>query len=167
MESYITREEAADCLGVSTRTLDRYVRKKILKSHRRGRRTMFLRLDVESVIETPTPQSHVVSEVQETLPTKQDPDIAALVSLTTKMHHELQQKESEISRLHFQLGKYQEISKNSIPLLEAKNKERIDEKQITTLKREVRSVRSGRFFFFVLSALLLGAVGILSSLLFY
>jgi excisionase family DNA binding protein len=167
LETYVSREEAADFLGVSTRTLDRYVRKKILKPHRRGRRTLFLRLDVESLSDVPEPKSHVVAEQKENfLPEKPDPDIAALANLAQEMHRELQKKDQEISQLNFQLGKYQEIAKNSVPLLEARKQEQQQGAALDTMKKKLSSAQKGRMVFFGLFTICLGVIGILVHYLF-
>ncbi len=57
---YITREEAAEMLRVSVRTIDRYIEKKILKAYRSkvglgrgGRRIYLKRVDVESLRDNP------------------------------------------------------------------------------------------------------------------
>jgi hypothetical protein len=152
-------------LGVSTRTLDRYVRKRVLKAHRRGRRTMFVKDDIEAINEVPTANSHVVNEEQN-LPAEPQPDISALANLAQEMHREIQMKDHEISQLNFQLGKYQEIAKNSVPLLEAEKKDRNEQKKVDGLNHRINTLKRSRFVFLVLFAISLAIIGILANSLF-
>jgi uncharacterized membrane protein len=122
---------------------------------------MFLRSDVESLLETPSQKPHVIPGDQRALPAKENENVSALVKLTHEMHHELKKKETEIVRLSFELGKFQEIASNSVPLLEAKTREHDDEEKMNTLKKQVHSARFGRLLFFILFSIASGVIGIL------
>lgn len=165
MSDFVTREEAADMLGISTRTLDRYVQRKILRTHRRGRKALFLRPDVESIASPEPEKTHFISE--ETLPQESslESDMAPFANLIREMHHEIQKKDGEIAKLSFELGKWQEISKNSIPLLESKKKDDHFSLQIDHLQESLRSARNGRLVFFALFTVSIGILGILSAYL--
>ncbi len=159
------REDAAQLLEISTRTLDRYVQRKIIKAHRRGKRTMFLRADVDALANTYSAQPHIVGNNLE-LPAEQNPQLAALISLAQEMHGEIGKKNQEISELNFQLGKYQEIAKNSIPLLESRQQQADTAEQIYVLKSNLQKARFGRHVFVALFGLSIGAVGVLIQFLF-
>ncbi|QQS59505.1 helix-turn-helix domain-containing protein [Candidatus Peregrinibacteria bacterium] len=162
MSNFVTREEAADMLGISTRTLDRYVQRKILRAHRRGRKALFLRPDVESIASPEPEKTHFVSE-EKTLPVTSENDMTPFANLIREMHHEIQKKDGEIAKLSFELGKWQEISKNSVPLLEAKKRDNDFSLQIDHLQESLQSARNGRLIFFVLFTLSVGILGILSA----
>ncbi|MBU0577174.1 helix-turn-helix domain-containing protein [Patescibacteria group bacterium] len=49
--TYVDREEASQILKVSTRTIDRYVRKYRFKTRKNGRRVLIRRVDVDKIIE--------------------------------------------------------------------------------------------------------------------
>ncbi len=165
MSDYLTREEAAQDLEISTRTLDRYVQRKIIKPHRRGKRTMFMRSDIQALANTPNPQTHVVDS-SASLPVEQNPQLQALISLAQEMHGEIRKKDQEIAHLSFELGKYQEIAKNSVPLLESRKQEIAKDEQISHLQRDLIGARLGRYVFLSLFGLSLGAVGVLVHFLF-
>ena len=46
-EDYLTPEEASAELGISRRTLERYVKQKRIKRYRKGVRVLFKRVEVE------------------------------------------------------------------------------------------------------------------------
>ena len=53
-EEYLTANEVAQMLGVTRRTVDRYAAEGKLPRYRRGWRILFLRADVEALIEEQT-----------------------------------------------------------------------------------------------------------------
>jgi excisionase family DNA binding protein len=169
-KNLISRSEAASLLGISTRTLDRYVKKKMLKSHRRGRHTMFVREDVEALLEEPAAtQSHVVSpsaEKTESLPQSLAPEMTAFAGLIKEMNEQIQTKDMHIAKLNYELGKLQEIAKNSVPLLEMRNEKKEHDSDIRKMEKEIGRAKTGRFLFFILFILSLGAVGILANMIF-
>lgn len=118
--------------------------------------------------DTPEPKSHVVTpeEKENRLPEKQNPDITALANLAQEMHREIQKKDNEIAQLNFQLGKYQEITKNSVPLLEARKKDEEKAVTIAKIRKDLYSAQSGRLLFVALFAISLGIIGILVNYLF-
>ncbi len=166
VQDYMIREEAARFLDISTRTLDRYVQRKIIKPHRRGKRTMFLRADLEALANTPGAQQPHVSTSSVDVPAEQNPQLAALIALAQEMHTEIGKKDQEIKHLSFELGKYQEIAKNSVPLLESRKQELSQRDQISLLERSLLRARFGRQVFVALFGVALGTVGILVHYLF-
>lgn len=163
MEELLTREETAQFLQISTRTLDRYVRKKILKPRKDGRRTVFRRVEVEALAETPGEQPHIVSESKskETSPDTPDKNILALANLAQEMHRELKEKDEQIANLNYELGKYQEMSKNSIPLLAMEQKERNDQEKLTNVRSELHEAKTWRSVYLVLFGISLAVIGII------
>jgi len=160
MDEYLTREDAANFLGISTRTLDRYVQRKIIKPRRRGRRMMFLRTDLDALANTHDPVSQVIRG-DTSLSLEQAPQFSTLVGLAQEMHREIQKKDQEIAHLHFELGKYQEIAKNSIPLLESSKRDYKNEDRVKNLTRELTNARLGKHIFLSLFGIALGAIGVL------
>ena len=49
--TYVDREEASEILKVSTRTVDRYLRKYKFKTRKDGRRVLIKRIDVDRIIQ--------------------------------------------------------------------------------------------------------------------
>lgn len=58
--TYVDREEASEILKVSTRTVDRYVRKYRFKTRKDGRRVLIRRVDVDRII-----QDHIGQFIEE------------------------------------------------------------------------------------------------------
>lgn len=167
VEEYLAREDAAAFLGISTRTLDRYIQRRILKPHRKGKRMMFLRDDLETLGLAPDPKSQIVAETDmPVLPAQPPAEMAALISLAQEMHREIKVKDQEIAQLNFELGKYQEIAKNSVPLLEAAQRDRVSKDQLNHLQTELQKARFGKYIFLSLFGFTLGALGILLNFLF-
>jgi len=50
-DEFLTPEEASATLGVSRRTLERYVKDRLIQRYRRGMRVYFKRIDVERLRE--------------------------------------------------------------------------------------------------------------------
>lgn len=48
-DEFLTPEEASAVLGVSRRTLERYVKDRLIQRYRRGMRVYFKRMDVEQL----------------------------------------------------------------------------------------------------------------------
>lgn len=168
-QNLISRTESASLLGISTRTLDRYVKKKMIKSHRRGRNTMFVRDDVEALLKEPVPsQSHVVTNTSSNsnLPETPAVEMTAFAGLIKEMNEQIQKKDAHIAHLNYELGKFEEVAKNSVPLLEIRNEKKEHESDVKKLETEVGRAKTGRFLFFILFVLSLGAVGILANMLF-
>ena len=161
MDGFLTREQAAKKLNISTRTLDRYVQRKIIRGHKKGKRTVFRENDVNAVLQTPNQKAEVITEEKSIA--KPNEEILALTGFLQQMHGELQQKDAHIAHLNFELGKHQEIAKNSLPLLEGEKKDQ----NITVLKQSLQSARMMRSFFLGLFALSVGGIIILVGMLFF
>jgi len=157
---FLSRKKAAEFLGISVRTLDRKVRGKILRSHRRGRKIFFLRKDLESFAKIPEPQPSVFSQ----FPTEKNDEIPKVFSeFLEKLRQDLKEKDSKIIQLNFELGKWQQIAKNSIPLLEVKNIQKNEQEKIKILQKKLKKTEISKFFFVAIAGIAILFLGIILS----
>ena len=117
----IWREEAAKQLGMSTRTVDRYIRKGKIRSRKVGKLIMLHKDDVNVLVnggvqqdyEIVTPETKKVSKEASTqMSSSTNGDLFEI--LNSKM----QEKDDLIQELSYKLGKMETELKNSIPKLE-------------------------------------------------
>lgn len=148
-------------LGISMRTLDRYVQKGILKGKKEGRKLVFSRNIVESMVGQGDPlQGEVVTPkaapAEKAMTSQQD--IQALTKFLEKMQGMMQEKEKYIADLHYELGMYKERVEQQIPLLESRTQTEADLKKT---KRQLRRTRFSRTLFAALFVISAGVIAFL------
>ncbi|MBN2087554.1 helix-turn-helix domain-containing protein [Candidatus Peregrinibacteria bacterium] len=149
---YVDREEASKILKVSTRTVDRYVRRYRFKTRKDGRRVLLKRDDVDKII-----QEHIghFVDVQSTdlkinLDKKNVEDTASKVSnievknfkvesikdgeaenenrvykgLYVEAKKELKEKQERLEAATYRVGQLESQVKNMVPLLDYNRKEK-------------------------------------------
>ena len=123
----IDREDGAEMLGISTRTLDRYIRSGKLRAKKRGKKVFLHTEDVMRMKESDTsdiPRMHPKSEEEMALePTSQfitKPLIVSYKDLYEESKAQLARKDELIQDLSYRLGNLESELKNSIPMLEYK-----------------------------------------------
>lgn len=173
-QDFVTREEAADILEISTRTLDRFVRRRLLRAHRKGRRSYFLAQDIEQ-LKTVTPAPEVIEPIEhlsnersnstEIVPAEPQlgsqlhEDLTALTDLIRDLHSEVIHKDQQIAQLNYQLGSALEKQQNSVPLLESQQQKAADQERINQLQSQ-HDIAVDTAKRYKLSTLLLGVFGI-------
>ncbi len=124
-EQYITRKEASVMLGVSTRTLDRYVRKNEIRTKKEGRLVLVLSDDVVRLKKG----SFIDQEVFTHTPIGDSVDITTnstdqtflIQKLFDEYRTQIEKKEEKIELLNYKLGQIEMKLKSSVvPLLEHK-----------------------------------------------
>lgn len=160
-EELLTREEAADFLNISTRTLDRYVKKNIISTRKQGRRTMFLRKAVEAISKTPSDTPSVIDDITQDNEEDKKKGFEALVKLAQKMHDEIQIKDKKIETLTFELGRQKELTQSTIPMLENKEKENSSLRVINSLKLELEKYKRWRYLYMSVFGVLIAVIGLL------
>ena len=154
-QNLISRQQASDLLGVSTRTLDRYVKARKLKAHKRGRATMFVREDVEAMLSA-EPQPQIETAAIAVKDEQFSNQLEGLTELVGKMHNELTKKNQQIAQLNYQLGEAQQKLEHSIPLLQAQNSAHQNE----NLRRTIGNQKLQIYSLLTLLAICLGVVGV-------
>jgi len=167
MDEFLTRAEAAKFLGISTRTLDRFVKNKILPTHRDGRRKVFLKADLLILQKSaPGQKAEIAAEKVDFWPAEkpEKSDFEKFEMIFEKLADEIRRKDEMIFRLNFEIGAAREREKSMTPLLESGKK---NAEKIQKLEKQLFSVRIGRALFFGLFAAAIGAIAILVHFLFW
>ncbi len=162
-----TRQEAAEKLQVSTRSIDRYIKAGKLRSRKEGKIIYIHTQDIENLSrDTILRQPEVIIQERtnnyssqsynqqrentssnERDPLKdvqiaQDPSSAmALQKIYTDLRSEIKQKDQAIGDLSIKLGQAQEIAKNSVSLVEFKKSQFLLEESKGHLSQEISSLR--------------------------
>jgi len=116
-----TREQASSILGLSTRSIDRYIRAGKLRAKKEGKIVYIHADDIENfsgntrqeILQSPPKNTQENLQTEVSLP-KSD-DIGKIFEV---MQSQIAKKDQEIASLNMELGKMQEVVKNSISLVE-------------------------------------------------
>lgn len=151
----ITRQEAADKLSVSTRSIDRYIKAWKLRSRKEGKIIYIHSQDIENLIwasQEKTPE--VIIPETKTSYTQDAPrresvsneiadtqSRATLEKIYLDLRSEIKQKDSAIQELSLKLGQAQEIAKNSISLVEYKKSQFLLEESKWHISQELSTIK--------------------------
>lgn len=123
----ITREEAANMLSISTRSIDRYIRAWKLRSKKEGKIVYIHQDDINNFLSGGAKKQeiivwNVVSSSEETISytpsiPKEDGNIMVMFD---RLREEIREKDEEIKDMSVKMWKMEEIVKNSISMIEFK-----------------------------------------------
>jgi len=135
----ITRQEAAEKLSVSTRSIDRYVKAGKLRSKKEGKIIYIHSVDIENLsgnandkkpevimpkerVSYTESKSYTAQETPQTQSNEvMDPSSrATLEKIYLDLRSEIKTKDKAIQDLSIRLGQAQEVAKNSVSLIEFK-----------------------------------------------
>jgi excisionase family DNA binding protein len=140
--TYVDREEASEILKVSTRTVDRYVRKYRFRTRKNGRRVLIKRSDVDKIIEAHIGQfvdikSTIidnVDNVEHSPPyqvknlkvesVKSGNDEGVYKSLYVETKKELHTKQERLDAATYRVGQLEAQVKSMVPMLDYTRKEK-------------------------------------------
>lgn len=145
--TYVDRDEASEILKVSTRTLDRYIRKFRFKTRKDGRRVLIKRVDVDRVIQDHIGQYLDTSStmVDKKLDNKKNvQDVSTIEVKDVKVENvkrvekeervyqnlyietkrELKEKQDRLDAATYRVGQLESEVKNMVPLLDFSRKEK-------------------------------------------
>jgi len=136
----ITRQDAADILWVSTRSVDRYVKSWKLRSQKDGK---IIYIHSEDIENTERKSREFFENQSETRVQKATETPAALEKIYHDLRSEIKIKDQAIQDLSLKLGQAQEIAKNSVSIVEFKKSQFLLEEskwhlsgELSELKRE-------------------------------
>jgi excisionase family DNA binding protein len=145
-----TREEAAELLGVSTRTLDRYVKSGKLRTKLSASRNILIhKKDLEKLGKNlspkkPTPARPVVKqkfeETEAVEVATENVEEKVFRELYEETNKDLKMKQEKLEAASFRVGQLEAQLKNSVPLLEHKQKEQELDSQNSQLKEKLITV---------------------------
>ena len=158
----ITRQEAADVLNMSTRSIDRYIRAWKLRFKKDGKIIFINNQDIENIRGGVTKHEVIYTEKVESQKhstSSHDSQATRSSENTTKLQNMVQEKNSSlhaiyedlrneinkkddvIQHLAIKLGQAEEIAKNSISLIEFKKSQFLLEESKWYLSQEVDTLR--------------------------
>ena len=146
-----TRQEAAEMLGISTRSVDRYIKSGKLRSKKEGKIVYVKWSDVETIIggwkttqEVIVPKTSQSTTSSQTVATKEahKENTTMLETVYTDLKSEIKQKDETILNLSQKLGRAEEIAKNSVSLIEFKKSQFLLEESKGYLNSEVDNIKN-------------------------
>lgn len=156
---YVDRNEASSILKVSTRTIDRYIRKHKFKTRKKGRRVLIKRRDVETIIklhigkvidinaeslnrllgkETSSNGERVTGLIIKDVKVKNPVNAEDRVykDLYTEVKTDLKERQERLEAATYRVGQLESQVKNMVPMLEYNKTEKsLQEAQSTMDQR--------------------------------
>lgn len=142
-----TRQEAADMLGISTRSVDRYIKSGKLRSKKDGKIVYLKWSDVESMVWGNQTQQEVIvpgEKTQSKSVAKKESSSqtsAMLESIYSDLKKEIKYKDETIQELSQKLGRAEEMVKNSVSVIEFKKSQFLLEESKGHMNKEVDEVK--------------------------
>jgi len=142
-ETNYSRSQAADLLGISTRTLDRYLKAKKIKSKEIKGHVRIYQTELEKLAEEIGKK--IITEENIITPVQKQAKSKEIISHSIHGHDliyknlyeetkaELKDAYGQLQMVNYQLGQFEEKLKNSVPLLAQKN----EEKELETAKQDL------------------------------
>jgi predicted site-specific integrase-resolvase len=154
-----TRQAAADILGISTRSIDRYVKAGKLRCKKEGKIIYIHSQDIQNLSGIPAdkktevifPKEQVSSYTQKVTPSvemkthqwesQENQSRATLEKIYLDLRQEIKQKDQALQELSLRLGQAQEIAKNSVSLIEFKKSQFLLEESKSHITQELEILR--------------------------
>ena len=114
----IGREDAAAQLGMSTRTIDRYIRKGKIRSRKVGKLVMLHKDDVDVLLNGGIQKDYEIIEPETKKEISKTTNTIASSEIWEILTQKMQEKDELIQELSYKLGKLETELKNSIPKIE-------------------------------------------------
>lgn len=147
-----TRQEAAEMLNISTRSVDRYIKSGKLRSKKDGKIVYVKWSDVETLMGGWNTTQEVIVPKEKVQTTKSSQSVATkdahtensaiLETVYADLKTEIKQKDETILNLSQKLGRAEEIAKNSVSLIEFKKSQFLLEESKGYLNNEVDTIKS-------------------------
>jgi excisionase family DNA binding protein len=143
-----TRQEAAELLGISTRSVDRYIKSGKLRSKKDGKIVFVKWSDVDTILSGGKTQQEVIvpnkPTEEKTVATKtaHNESWGMLETIYTDLKKEIEKKDGTIQELSQRLGRAEEIAKNSVSLIEFKKSQFLLEESKGYLNNEVDIIKN-------------------------
>jgi excisionase family DNA binding protein len=166
--TYVDRDEASEILKVSTRTVDRYIRKFRFKTRKNGRRVLIKRADVDKIIEEhigqfvdikstildkrETKQKSVdsapdfeVKNIKVESVKKSDKEEGVYKGLYSEVKGELKEKQERLDAATYRVGQLEAQVKTMVPVLDYTRKEKeLKEAKNTIEQKELEKAHEVR-----------------------
>jgi len=145
-----TRQEAAEKMGISTRSVDRYIKAWRLRAKKEWKVVYVKWSDVENLIwkwetrqEVIIERKNVEQKTENTKVAKNDWNVSwTLWYIYKDLKEEIQKKDELIQNLAMRVWKAEEISKNSVSLLDFKKSQYLLEESKETLNKNLENLET-------------------------
>lgn len=168
-DDILTRVQAAKFLGVSTRTIDRYVAQEKFSVIRENGKVLFNRADLEDFRNAKNPV--IAQVIKSPSVQRSSEEVKKYKILYEEAKQDLEKRDVLIQQMHYKLGSLEANEKNMVPILEAQTEKREMEEVIDTLgsenvslSQQLKKAEYGRTFFFFLSLVFLITIGAIFTL---
>lgn len=147
-----TRQEVAEKLNISTRSVDRYIKAGKLRAKKDGKVVYVKGSDVEALLWGASVKQEVIVPKTEKKHNTVDSSDSKSVAIPSEVNQtldniygdlrsQIQEKDSKIQELSVKLGKYEEVVKNSVSLIEFKKSQFLLDESKTYLTKEVEELK--------------------------
>lgn len=152
----LTRQDVADKLNISTRSVDRYIRSWKLRSKKDWKVVYVNSDDVESIVNSWDYQQEVIVEkkyessqpanVEPEVKTvaKNDENLWSLWTIYKDLKEEIQKKDQLIQTLAIRVWKAEEIAKNSVSLIDFKKSQYLLEESKQNIDKELSKLEKDK-----------------------
>ena len=143
----ITRQQAAEILKVSTRSVDRYIRAGKLRSKKDGKIIYIHKTDIDNLSSGWKPKQEVIVQAEKSVSIEEKSvsttsnQTASLDRVYVDLREEIKKKDNTIQELALRLWRAEEIAKNSVTLIDFKKSQFLLEESKTFLNKEVEELK--------------------------
>jgi excisionase family DNA binding protein len=143
-----TRQEAAELLGISTRSVDRYIKAGKLRSKKDGKIVYLKWSDVDTILNWGKIQQEIIvpnkpAEEKAVTPKNSHKESSGMLeTIYTDLKKEIEKKDLTIQELSQRLGRAEEVAKNSVSLIEFKKSQFLLEESKGYLNNEVDIIKN-------------------------
>ena len=141
-----TRQQAADLLGVSTRSVDRYIRAGKLRSKKDGKIIYIHQADIDNLVPWGNTKQEVIistpQKTEEKSVSTNTNSTGTLERIYVDLREEIKKKDAAIQELSLRVWRAEEIAKNSVTLIDFKKSQFLLEESKTFLNKEVEDLKA-------------------------
>ncbi|QFR38606.1 helix-turn-helix domain-containing protein [Candidatus Gracilibacteria bacterium 28_42_T64] len=142
-----TRQEVANRLSISTRSVDRYIKAGKLRAKKEGKVVYVKGSDVENILSGSSVKQEVImpnAPVEENMIQKKSETSSGggLDMIYKDLRSEIAKKDEIIQNLSINLGRYEEVAKNSVSLIEFKKSQFLLDESRGYLNKEIEDLKT-------------------------
>lgn len=137
----ITRDQAAEILNISTRSIDRYIKSWKIRAIKEGKIVFIHSQDIDNLSWNVSQNQEIILPNQIPQKTQEVERNEDTLTIFWYLQEDLAKKDEEIKSLHKQIGQMEEVLKNSISLIEFKKNQFLLEDSKNALHSEVEVLK--------------------------
>lgn len=143
----LTRQDAAEKLGISTRSIDRYIKAGKIRAKKDGKVVYVNDSDIDTLLSGGSVRQEVIYEKKNVWEDKkivkhdsQNNTSGTLEKIYEDLRSEIQKKDHIIQTLSIRVWKSEEIAKNSVSLIDFKKSQFLLEESKGSLHKEIEDI---------------------------